>query len=307
MRVLAQENWHHHKKMIAILASPSAMVLISLLLIPLITIFLYSFGERIGFSGVRITGTIEHYARALQPDFIMIFTKSLWIAGGASLMCLLIAFPIAYMIYVAPRHIAFVLLVMITLPFWINILVRTYALIGLLGQRGMINSILSYLWYGLDNILVTFGFETLGRYPALPLLYNDMAIFIGIIYDFLPFMVLPIYLSLQKIDSCLYEASSDLGASFWHSLYHIILPLAMPGMVAGFMMVFIPSLGAFYIPAMLGGGNTQLIGNVIERQFTNANNYPLGAALSVMLILLMVISIIIRNIYEQKNERHYAR
>lgn len=307
MSVLAQENWHHHKKMTAILASPSIMVLTSLLLIPLITIFLYSFGERIGFSGVRITGTIEHYIRALQPDFMVIFVKSLWIAGGASFICLLIAFPIAYMIYIAPRHIAFTLLVMIMLPFWINILVRTYALIGLLGQRGMVNSLLGYLWYGLDNILVTFGFDSLGRYPALPLLYNDMAIFIGIIYDFLPFMVLPIYLSLQKIDYKITEASSDLGASFWHSIYYIILPLAMPGMVAGFMMVFIPSLGAFYIPVMLGGGNTQLIGNVIERQFTSANNYPLGAALSVMLILLMAVSIIVRNMFEQKNERYYAR
>ena len=297
---MQEDSWQHHKKMLAILASPVTIILLFFFVVPLITIFLYSFGERDGLTGITITGTIEHYIRALQPDFMTILIKSLWIAFSASFLCLLIAFPIAYVIHMSPTKIGMLLLVLLMLPFWINILVRTYALIGFLGQRGIINSILTYFWnaVGLDNI---------ARFQPLPLLYNDMAIIIGIIYDFLPFMVLPIYLSLQKIDFNLLEAARDLGANFWQCLYHIILPLSIPGIIAGFVIVFIPSLGAFYIPAMIGGTDSQLIGNIIERQFTSANNYPLGAALSVILILMMLISIYVRNISEKKQAVYYGR
>ena len=211
-------------------------------------------------------------------------------AGLATLICLLIGYPVAFAIAFAPARWKPVLLLLVILPFWINALIRTYALIAVFRTRGYINFGLEWLWEQANWLVSAVGLEHLQllgtRFEALPLLYNNTAVTLGIVYAFFPFMVLPLYANIEKIDRSCIEASLDLGAGQWRTFFLMILPLTWHGVLSEIIIVFVPALGAFFIPDVLGGTDSQLIGNVIERQFKSANDWPFGGALSFLLMYL---------------------
>ena len=258
---------------------PGTFWLVAFFMFPLGIIWALSFGEQISLTETEITGTLEHYIRALsEPVYLKIIWKSIWMSALATFFCLLIAYPIAFLISFLRGRWKMILLAAVILPFWINLLIRTYALIAVFRTRGFVN-------FSLEWIYNTLYLDKLfGAFQPLELLYNNGAVMLGLIYVFMPFMVLPLYASIERLDKSYLEASLDLGASQIKTFWRISLPLTMPGVVSGVILVFIPMLGSFLIPDLLGGTNAQMIGNVIERQFKAANNYPFGAALSFLLM-----------------------
>lgn len=273
------ENWTDNKRIFWIFALPGTFWLVAFFLVPISIIWALSFGEQVSLTKTEITGTLEHYTRALgDPVYLKIIWKSVWMSAMATFICLLIAFPIAFLISFVRGRMKMILLAAVILPFWINLLIRTYALIAVFRSRGFVN-------FGLEWVYNTLALDHLfGAFQPLELLYNNGAVLLGLIYVFMPFMVLPLYASIERLDKSLLEASLDLGAGQFKTFRRITLPLTMPGIVSGVILVFIPMLGSFLIPDLLGGTNAQMIGNVIERQFKAANNYPFGAALSFLLI-----------------------
>ena len=218
--------------------------------------------------------TFENYCRLLDPLFLKILWNSLWLAALSTIACLVVGYPFAYGIARAKARYKPWLLLLVIIPFWTNSLIRTYALILILKTNGIISSLLMSL--GLTDKPVSF-------------MYGDFAVFLGILYTFLPFMILPLYASIEKLDSRLLDAARDLGANPFRAFWAVTLPLTLPGIVAGAMLVFLPSLGAFYIPEILGGAKSMLIGNFIKNQFMIARDWPLGAAASSILTLLLVL------------------
>jgi len=221
----------------------------------------------------------------LNSDYLQIFGRSFLLAGFATVVTLLIGFPTALYIALKEEKTRQRLILLISIPFWTNLLVRTYAWMLLLRNGGLIDSSLTAL--GLSQ-------------GALDVLYTPTAVAIGFVYSFLPFMVLPIYTSLEKMDWRLVEAAFDLGANRWQALRRVILPLAMPGIVAGCLLVFIPAIGSYYIPELLGGGKSLMIGNLIQNQFGTARNWPFGAALSFMLLALVLLAM---GVYTRRFQR----
>jgi spermidine/putrescine transport system permease protein len=175
---------------------------------------------------------------------------------------------------------------LVILPFWTNLLIRTYAMIAVLRTRGYANFTIEWFWDGVSLLVAAVGLGTLPAYEPLELLYNNTAVIIGIVYVYLPFMVLPLYATLERLDRSYLEASLDLGAGQLRTFFSVVVPLARPGIVSGIILVFVPALGTFLISDLLGGPDSQLIGNVIERQFKAANDWPLGAAFSFLLMYL---------------------
>ncbi len=283
------ENWNENKTTFWIFALPGTFWLVVFFMIPLSIIWALSFGEQVSLTKTEITGTLEHYARALgDPVYLKIIWKSIWISALATFLCLLIAYPIAFLISFVRGRMKMILLAAVILPFWINLLIRTYALIAVFRTRGFVN-------FSLEWVYNTVGFDYLfGPFQPLELLYNNGAVVLGLIYVFMPFMVLPLYASIERLDKSLLEASLDLGASQIKTFWKISVPLTMPGIVSGIILVFIPMLGSFLIPDLLGGTNAQMIGNVIERQFKAANNYPFGAALSFLLMYVTFAALALR-------------
>jgi spermidine/putrescine transport system permease protein len=253
--------------------------------LPMGVIWAYSFGANQGPTDIAITFTSANYARTLEPLYLGIIAKSTWLAALTTLLCLAIGFPVAFAIAFAGPRLRPWLLLGIMLPFWTNLLVRTYALIAVLRDEGLINSVLS--WMAL---------------PPLALLYNNAAVLFGLVYVQLPFMVLPLYASLDRLDRSLLEASLDLGASQAATLRRIVIPLAMPGILSGLVLTFIPTLGAYLTPDLLGGPDSQMIANVIERQFKRANDWPFGAALSFLLMYLTFAAIAAQSVLARRNE-----
>jgi spermidine/putrescine transport system permease protein len=197
--------------------------------------------------------------------------------------------PVALAVSFAPERVKPILLLLVILPFWTNILIRTYAMIAVLRSRGFVNFGLEYLWLMGKAFLMPFGLDEIvmgERFEPLTLLYNNTAVIFGIVYIYLPFMVLPLYATLDRLDRSLLEASLDLGAGQIRTFFSIIVPMAKPGIVSGIILVFIPALGTFLISDLLGGTDSLLIGNVIERQFKAANHWPLGAAMSFVLLYI---------------------
>lgn len=244
-----------------------------LFLIPLAIVVLYSFMTRGPYGGQTPPFTIESYVRLADPLYLKILLKSFWIAGISTAVSLLFGFPLALFIVNSPKYRS-LWLNLVMLPFWTSFLVRTYAWMFLLRDTGLINSILQ--WAGLIR-------------EPLPLLYNDGAVVLGLVYGYLPFMVLPIYSTLEKLDPALLEAAADLGATPWTALWKVTVPLSLPGIVAGSVLVFIPCLGAYLTPDLLGGGKSVMIGNVVQNQFTTARDWPFGAALSLVLTGLVMV------------------
>jgi spermidine/putrescine transport system permease protein len=216
--------------------------------------------------------TLDSWARVWEPLYAEVFLHSLWLSAVTTLVCLLLGYPFAYLLAKLPKLWRGVLLFLMIVPFWTNSLIRTYALKLLLGNKGVINTAL--LGLGITD-------------EPVELLYTEFAVIFGLVYVLLPFMVLPLVSSFDKLDGHLIEAAHDLGAGFWQRFRHIILPLTTPGIVAGCLIVFLPAMGMFYVADLLGGAKNLLVGNVIRNQFLVVRDWPFGAAFSVALIAIM--------------------
>ncbi len=286
-----------------ILGIPPSVWLIAFFLAPLALVCAFSFGEKRGIVDIAITGTLENYWRALDPLYLQIFAKSFWFAGITTAICLVVAFPIALAITFASPRWKPVLLLIVILPFWTNLLIRTYALIAVLRTRGYVNFGLEWLWDGANGFLSAIGLGELqllgAQFQPVQMLYNNFAVVFGLVYVYLPFMVLPLYASLDRMDKSYLEASLDLGAGQLRTFLSIVVPLAMPGIISGFIITFIPTLGAFLTPDLLGGTDSQMIANVIERQFKSANDWPFGAALSFLLMYITFFALAIRSVFSR--------
>lgn len=270
---------------------PPVVWLFALFLAPLAVIWAYSFGENRTLVDIAITGSWGNYARALKPLYLAILLKSMGFAALTTLLCFILGLPVALAITFAGRRAKLLLLVAIMLPFWTNLLIRTYALMAILRTEGLINAGLGALW-GLVPGLPPF--------EPLPLINNNFAVVVGLVYVHLPFMVLPLYAALDRLDRSLIEASLDLGAGHLSTLWRVVVPLALPGIVSGIIITFIPALGAYLTPDLLGGTNSQMIANVIERQFRSANDWPFGAALSFLLMYLTFAALLIQALISRR-------
>lgn len=264
-----------------ILMAPPVFWLVIFLIVPLVIILLNSLGTASSAGGRGAIWSTEHYQIAFRGMYLLIFLKSFYYALISTILTLLVAFPMAYYMAFASPRMKMLVMLMIILPFWTNFLIRMYSLMTVLGDSGFINTVL------LNAGIIT---------EPLPLMNNTVGMYIGFIYWNLPFMVLPIFASLDRMDVSLLEASFDLGASHWQTFRKITLPWAMPGLVTGIIFTFIPTLGNFVIPEFLGGTGNYMIGNVITAQFLKTRNGPFGSALSTVLVgvVLVFISLYLR-------------
>ena len=279
------ENWKSNRFIFFLSSAPAAFWLVVFFLVPLVFVWVLSFGEVVGVVDIAVTGTLSNYARAFDPLYLGILWQSLWISALATLICLVVGFPVALGISFAPGRWKTLLLLLIILPFWTNLLIRTYALIAILRRNGVVNDTLGWLWGLGESALALIGLPgVLPAFAPLDLLYHHGAVVFGLVYVHLPFMVLPLYAALERMDKSYVEASLDLGAGQMRTIFQVIVPLAMPGIVSGLIITFIPALGSFLTPVLLGGPDSEMIGNVIERQFKSANDWPFGAALSFVLM-----------------------
>lgn len=294
------QDWKQHKRPFAVIAGAPLFWLLLFFLVPMAIVWLYSFGENAGPADIAISGTLENYKRATEWLYLSIFLKSLAVAALVTLICLIIGFPIAMAITFATPKWRPWLLLGIILPFWTNLLIRTYALMVLMGTNGYANKGLGALWDGASWLRTLVGMQPLEAWTPVQLLYNNFAVVLGLVYVHLPFMVLPLYAALDRLDKSLIEASLDLGAGHIRTLMKIVVPLAGPGILAGVMITLIPALGAYLTPDLMGGTESQMIANVIERQFKRANDWPFGAALSFLLIYAMFILIALQSMRRDK-------
>jgi len=257
-------------------------------MIPLLIVFVYSFLERGEFGGVVWTFTLENIQRVFDPLYFKTFLRSFYIAIVTTFVTLALGYPLAYFIAKSPPGRRNTLIFALMIPFWTNFLIRTYAWLTLLRTHtGLIN--VSLMNLGIIQ-------------KPLPLYGNDFAIILGLVYGWLPVMVLPIYAALERLDASLLEAARDLYASSFKSFLRVTWPLSIPGVVAGSMLVFIPSLGAFVTPAILGGGKSLMIGNIISNQFLAAHDWPFGSALSMVMMLAMLAATLIYFRWTSKSE-----
>lgn len=284
---------------ILLLISPSLLWLLLFFVVPLVLVFAISFGQRGTYGGVRWAVTLDNYARFFDPLYLRIFGRTLVVALITTLLCLAIGYPLAYFIATRPPRWRNSLLLLLMIPFWTNFLIRTYAWLLILRDQGLINA----LWTGpLHNLLVHAAaavplgcWEPLVQATSSPLSLfgTNVAIIIGLVYGWLPDMVLPCYAAIERFDFSLVEAAQDLYANRLRSFLRVILPLTMPGVVAGSILVFIPSLGAYVTPDLLGGAKSVMIGNVVYSQFMSARDYPFGSAVSFVMMGIMLIGTLI--------------
>jgi putrescine transport system permease protein len=223
----------------------------------------------------KIQASLDNYLFLFQdPYYVTIYLNSVKMAAISALLCLLLGYPMAYFITRQSPRLRSLLLLAVILPFWISFLLRVYAWIGLLNTHGVINQ--SLMWLGLID-------------QPLALIYNDFAVYLGIVYSYLPFMILPLYANLEKLDTDLEEAAADLGARRWQVFVDVTLPLSLPGIIAGSLLVFIPAIGEFIIPALLGGSDTLMIGRALWDEFFINRDWPVASAVSVVLLLILVL------------------
>lgn len=254
------------------LAIPYIIWSVLMLVLPMVLIALYSVTEP-GNSIVSFSVTLDHYIKFFtDSDFLIILWRSLWIAVKTTMICLLIGYPAAYYISRCNERLQNILVLCITIPMWINMLVRTYAWIGLLSEGGLAQKFLGI--FGLGNT---------------ELLYTEGAVLLGMVYNFLPFMILQINTSLCKMDYSLLEAAADLGANPVQTFRRVTLPLSLPGVINGITLVFLPAVSSFFIPKLLGGGKYFLIGNVIENQFITVGEWNFGSAISMIMAVIMML------------------
>ncbi|MBU6277622.1 MAG: ABC transporter permease [Actinomycetales bacterium] len=257
----------------AVFTGPGLLYVTAFMTIPLVIIAVYSFLNRGRFGGVKFEPTLENYLRAFEPVYLSVFGNSILIALVTTLLALLIGYPAAMAIARLPRRWRTIALVLVVLPFWSNFLIRTYAWIILLNSQGPINSALV-------------GWGILGA--PLDLLYNRGAVVVGLLYAYLPLMILPVYASIERLDPQLGEAAANLGAGRFRTFLDVTLPLTLPGVLIGSIFVFVPSLGNFIVPELLGGGKTVMVGNLIRDQFLEARDWPFGAVIALIVVALLV-------------------
>lgn len=245
-------------------------------LLPLLIVVYYSFTVRGPLGASEAAFTLEHYARLWDPLYFRILWRSLWLAVATTLISIVLAYPFAYALARAPQRWKTLLLLLSVIPFWTNFLIRTYAWMVILRSNGFANAVLSSL--GLIE-------------QPLSLLFTPGAVLLGLVYGFLPFMILPIYAAIDRLEPSFLEAASDLGARPWQTFWRVTLPLTAPGIAAGVLLVFVPALGMFVIPDLMGGAKVTLIGNLIQNQFLSARNWQFGSAASVVLMALVVLGL----------------
>jgi spermidine/putrescine transport system permease protein len=257
----------------ALFLAPTSAWYFLLLIVPLGILLLFSVGERAPEGGYAPGLTLEHYLHL--PTRSAAFTNTLWLAAGGTLLCLIVGYPLAY--YLATRAGAkkTLLLVLVIVPFWTSFLIRTYAWLTILGSTGI------------PALLEGLGFD------RIVLLNTPLAVMIGIVYNYLPLMVFPLYVSLERLDKRLLEASKDLGAARWRTFLQVTLPLTLPGVLSGIILVFIPIMGEYLIPALLGGGRVFFVGNALVDTFLQSRNWPFGSAMAVGLILFVLVAVAI--------------
>jgi spermidine/putrescine transport system permease protein len=270
-------NQGEHSSLLLFLL-PATCWLILFFAIPLLIVLVYSFLQPSSYANIAWNFTLKNYQQIFNILYLGIFWRSLWLALLTTVICVLIGYPLAYFIVRQPPRWRSFLLILVIIPFWTNFLVRTYAWMVLLRQQGVINSFLSSL-HLIDQ--------------PLDLLFTPFAVGIGLIYGYLPFMVLPIYSTLERFDFSLLQAAQDLGANGMRAFLRIVLPLTLRGIVAGSLLVFIPALGAFVTPDILGGAKTIMVGNLIQNQFLKALNWPFGSALSMALMGLILVPVLL--------------
>lgn len=255
---------------------PVSIWMLMFFIVPLFLILVVSFCTRGEAGDVVFSFTLSNYARLANKLYVVIFLKSFLISLGTTIICLIFGYPFAFIIAKADKKIKPILLLLIILPFWTNSLVRTYAMIILLRTEGIINTIL--LNIGLIK-------------APLHMMYNNFAVMIGMLYMMFPFMVLPLYASIEKLDMALLEAADDLGAGPVDKFLKVTLPLTKGGILSGSLLVFVPTLGLFFITDLMGGSKVVLMSNLIKNQFLTARDWPFGSAFSVILMIVMVIVI----------------
>ncbi len=289
---------------------PSIGWLLLFFLVPLAIIFLYSFGENVSVVEVKTTWTLENYQRILQPEILTLLWRTLWISLLATIVCLIVGFPVALVIATATPAAKPWLLLLIMLPFWTNLLIRTYSLLNILGTRGRLNDLLGWLWMRANDLLHFIGVGDLAllgsKFIPIKFLGTPGGVVLGIVYVSLPFAILPIYSALERMDTSYLEASMDLGAGQLQTFFRILVPLAMPGIFTAFIITFIPALGQFLTPDLLGRGQVDMIANVISRQFKSANDWPFGSALSLMLLYVTFILLALRAFGDAARSRREA-
>ncbi|CEQ12584.1 ABC transporter spermidine/putrescine permease [[Clostridium] sordellii] len=271
------------KKNKSFLAYPYIVWSALFIVIPLILMVAFSFTIE---DGNKIVFSLDNYQRLMNPIYLKVFLRSIILAGASTIICLLVGYPVAYIISKAHISKRNTLILLFILPMWMNFLLRTYAWVAILGKNGILNSFLGL-----------FGIE------PVTLLYTNFAILLGMVYNFLPFMVLPIYTSLSKMDNDLINAAKDLGANSFQVFTKVIFPLSIPGVVSGITMVFMPAVTTFAISRLLGGGKFMLLGDLIEQQFTVVGDWNFGSAISIFMMIIILISMAIMSRFEDDSDK----
>ncbi len=271
------------KKHKSVLAYPYVIWSALFIVIPLILVFFFSFTVEVD---NKMIFSLENYERLINPIYLKVFLRSIVLAGTSTIICLLVGYPVAYIISKAPISKRNTLILLFILPMWMNFLLRTYAWVAILGKNGIINSFLGL-----------FGIEPVG------LLYTNFAILLGMVYNFLPFMVLPIYTSLSKMDNDLINAAKDLGANSFQVFTRVIFPLSIPGVISGITMVFMPAVTTFAISRLLGGGKYMLLGDLIEQQFTVVGDWNFGSAISIFMMIVILLSMAVMSKFEDESDK----
>ena len=261
-----------------LLLFPATAWLLVFFVLPVLIVLLYSFLERGTYGGVTWIFTLSNYQRLFSGLFLGVIGRSLWLAFLTTAACLLVGYPLAFFIATRSPRWRNALLLLVIIPFWTNFLVRTYAWIILLRSEGVVNTALQSL-----QIIS----------EPLNLLFTPFAVASGLIYGYLPFMVLPLYSSIERFNFSLVEAAQDLGANDIRTFWRVFLPLTTRGIVAGSILVFVPAVGAFITPDILGGSKTVMVGNLIQNQFMKARDWPFGSALSMLLTVIILIPVLI--------------
>ena len=255
------------------MAYPYVAWIAVMIVVPMLLIVFYAFTVK-GNDVTVINFSLRNFVRFVtDATFMEVLLRSLYVAVITTIICILFGYPVAYVISKRPGRQNMILILLITMPTWINMLVRTYALMGILQDGGVLSSILAFL--GFDNTT---------------LLHTDFAVVLGMVYNFIPFMILQIHTSLAKMDPSLLDAANDLGANPVLAFLRVTLPLSLPGVISGITLVFLPAMSSFFIPRLLGGGQYVLVGNIIESQFLTAGDWNFGAAISLIMAIIIMLS-----------------
>jgi spermidine/putrescine transport system permease protein len=268
-----------------VLQGPGLLFITIFMAIPITLVAIYSIFQRGRFGGVVYKFTIENFSRAFDSVYLGILLDSLKIAGITTVLAIIVGYPTAYAIAKLPIKWRSIALVLVVIPFWTNFLIRTYSWIMLFNREGLLNHALLKF-----NIIHT----------PLDLLYTQSAVVVGLLYGYLPLMILPLYASIERLDPQLGEAAANLGATKVRAFFSLTLPLTASGLIAGSIFVFIPSLGNFIVPELLGGGKTVMVGNLIRDQFLKARDWPFGSVLALSVIALVFIFFMIQNVVEKR-------